>query len=444
VIIGLEWGPMALVGSAVVGLLTALSAYQQRYHPHPEWIRKLMHVGSGLIALSLPWLFSDPLSVAVLTVIAAGGMAAAKYWSALRRFGAVTGSVLRHTLGEICFPLGAGVVFLLSQGDPLLFSIPLLILTFADASAALIGIFYGMFHYTTSDGSKTLEGSVAFFITAFLCTTIPLQLFTTLPGSTVLLISLLMALLSMLLDAVAWWGIDNFLIPVLSFVLLNTYMTLELPSLLIQLMLTVTLMIFVIYWRTRTTLNDSAILATVIYGYVCWTLGGWAWIFPPLLFLLSYNGVPRGNVPAEERFPTVPIVLGVGAAGLFWLITANLTELDHLYYPFVLSFATQLAMSRFGVYLYRTALRLLLPRFLLICLLSWLVLFLPFIYWFAPSHFRGPQLLAGFASILFGAGLFMFSQLDPEGYSNTPNRWLLQTLSSTVASFAGFALIQAL
>src|SRR5690606_12287860 len=120
-------------------------------------------------------------------------MAAVKWLAALRAtLGRVTGSVLRSTLGEICFPLAAGILFVLARGDRLLYSIPLLILTFADASAALIGVFYGVRRYTTSEGSKTLEGSLAFFQAAFLSTLVPILLFTTLGRAETLLIALLM------------------------------------------------------------------------------------------------------------------------------------------------------------------------------------------------------------------------------------------------------------
>ena len=66
----------------------------------------------------------------LLTILASAGMFAVKYLESLRgNLGAVTGSVLRDTLGEVCFPLGAGVLYVLSGGNKLLYSIPILILT---------------------------------------------------------------------------------------------------------------------------------------------------------------------------------------------------------------------------------------------------------------------------------------------------------------------------
>ena len=48
----------------------------------------------------------------------------------------------------------------------------------ADAVAALIGIRYGTLQYQTTEGTKSVEGSVAFFFVAFLSVLVPLLVFT--------------------------------------------------------------------------------------------------------------------------------------------------------------------------------------------------------------------------------------------------------------------------
>lgn len=441
----LEWLKIALVLAAVGGLMAGLAAYQRRYAPHPEWARKLMHIGAGLAALSLPWLFDEPRPVILLAVLAALAMAGVKWLAALRdSVGRVTGSVVRTTLGEICFPLAAGMLFVLARGDRLLYSIPLLILTFADASAALIGVFYGVRRYTTSEGTKTLEGSLAFFQTAFLSTLVPILLFTTLGRAETLLIALLMALLSMLLDATAWWGLDNLLIPVLSFLMLRVFMGLDAASLTLHLSVTAAMMILAVVWRKRTTLNDSALLATAIYGYLCWTLGGWEWVLPPLLLFLSYNILSPMDVGQNRRPYTVQVVLGVGAVGLFWLILAAVSRGERDYdYPFMLSFAAQLAMIGLARYMrLRRA-----PVYLLLAwssFVSWLVLFIPYAVVAGPQDDGWGRGLIGLLCVLASAALFTATQSGPGGYRSTGRRWLLQTLSAGFASLLGFAAIQTL
>jgi phytol kinase len=439
-----EWLKIGLVLAATGGLMAGLAVYQRRYTPHPEWVRKLMHIGAGLVALALPWLFDDPQPVILLAFVAAAAMAGVKWLAVLRNsVGRVTGSVVRSTLGEICFPLASGILFVLARGDRLLYSIPLLILTFADASAALIGVFYGVRRYTTSEGTKTLEGSLAFFQTAFLSTLVPILLFTPLGRAETLLIALLMALLSMLLDATAWWGLDNLLIPLLSFLMLRVFMGLDAASLLVHLSVTAAMMVLAVGWRKRTTLNDSALLATAIYGYLCWTLGGWEWVLPPLLLFLSYNILSPTDVGQNTRPYTVQVVLGVGTVGLFWLILAAVSRSGRAYYfPYMLSFAAQLAMIGLARYMrLRRA-----PAHLLLAwssFVSWLVLFVPYAVVAGPLTGTWQQGLIGLLCVLAGVGVFTISQSGPGGYRITARRWLLQTLSTALASLLGFAALHA-
>ncbi|HXF64625.1 MAG TPA: hypothetical protein VNK95_23540 [Caldilineaceae bacterium] len=442
----LEWLKIGLVIGAIGGLMAGLAVYQRRYRPHPEWVRKLMHMGAGLTALALPWLFAGPWPVVALALLAAAAMAAVKWLAVLRRsIGQVTGGVLRASLGEICFPLGAGALFVMAAGDRLLYTIPLLILTFADASAALIGVFYGVRRYTTSEGDKTLEGSLAFFQVAFLSTLAPLLLFSDVGRTETLLIALLMALLSMLLDAIAWWGLDNLLIPVLTFLMLRVFLRLDAATLTLQLVVTVAMMAFVLFWRKRTTLNDSAVLATVVYGYLCWTLGGWQWLLPPLLLFLSYNVLSPSDVKQDSRPYTVQVVLGVGAVGMVWLMLAAASNSPGLYYPYMLSFAAQLAMIGLARQLRVGPM----PVGLVLVwsvLVSWLLLFVPFVLIAGPEFDRRGEVWlyagAGLVCVAVGAALFTVTQSGPDGYRNTTRRWLFQTLSAALASLLGFAAVQ--
>jgi phytol kinase len=438
------WLNIAFVLASVIGLLAVLAYYQRRARPHPELIRKAMHVGSGLIALTLPWLFDTNWPVLLLAVLASAGMFAVKSLRGLQNnLGAVTGSVVRKTSGEICFPLGAGILFVLAQDDLLLYSIPILILTFADASAALIGVFYGVRRYTTDEGAKTLEGSLAFFQAAFLSTLVPLLLFTETGRPETLMISLVMGVLSMLLDATAWWGLDNLLIPVFSFMALKTFLTIDLRYLVVQFVLTLILIGFVALWRKRTTLNDSAMLFTVIYGYLCWTLGGWAWMLPPFLLFLTYNSLSPRDVEPQTRPYTVPIVLAVGAVGLAWLLLANALDLHQpLYFPYMLSFATQLAMIGSARHQRAGRRQVALKRLAWYSFISWLLLFVPFVWVEGLKPGWWLQALVALLSVGMGVGLFALTQSGAGGYRNVASRWVLQTLCAGLASLVGLAIVQ--
>jgi phytol kinase len=85
---------ISLVLAVLGGLIIGLQQYQRRYSPHPEIVRKLLHVPMGLITLSFPWLFDRPLPVVLLAAIAILTLLALRFYPPLRqRYGSVLGGV---------------------------------------------------------------------------------------------------------------------------------------------------------------------------------------------------------------------------------------------------------------------------------------------------------------------------------------------------------------
>ena len=60
------WLGVLIVPAALGGLLGILSIYRRLARPHPELVRKLLHVGMGCVTLSFPWLFDSPTPVVIL------------------------------------------------------------------------------------------------------------------------------------------------------------------------------------------------------------------------------------------------------------------------------------------------------------------------------------------------------------------------------------------
>ena len=56
---------MGLMLTLLCGFMMGLKAASVRYALHPELLRKLLHVGLGLVTLSFPWLFARPWPVFV-------------------------------------------------------------------------------------------------------------------------------------------------------------------------------------------------------------------------------------------------------------------------------------------------------------------------------------------------------------------------------------------
>lgn len=224
----------------VAALMLGIAGLQKRLSLNPEWSRKLLHTGGGLMALGLPWLFHSAWPVMILCAMSLLGLLAVKGIPALRcRVGCVVDRVDRKSHGDLYFVSATGLLFLIAGGDPLLYSVPMLILTFADSAAALVGQRYGRHRFQTSGGTKTVEGSTAFFFMAFFSVQVVLQVFTDRAPIATLLIALLIALLLSLVEAAAGRGTDNFFIPIAGCLLLRAYLGSPVSLLMIHLMTTV-------------------------------------------------------------------------------------------------------------------------------------------------------------------------------------------------------------
>jgi len=230
--------------------MLCLASLQRRRSLNPESYRKLLHMGSGLMALGLPWLFQSAWPVLILSAVSLTGLLAIKRIPALRRrVGGVVEGVDRKSCGEFYFVLATGLLFLVTQGDPLLFSVPMAVLTFADSAAALVGQHCGRHRFQAAGGTKTAEGSVAFFITAFFSALVGLQVFADRDPAATLLLALLLALLLSLVESAAGRGTDNFLIPITGYLLLRAYLGLPASFLMLHLMTAVSAWVTAVLMR---------------------------------------------------------------------------------------------------------------------------------------------------------------------------------------------------
>ena len=289
------WLGMGLVMGLLGGLMVGLRAFQKHYQPHPETIRKLLHVIMGLSTLTLPWIFNETWPAIVLGTTAFTALFILKRSKLRKNLGQVLHSIERDSQGDLYFPVSVAAVFVLSKGDPLLFCLPVLILTLADATAALIGLRYGVSRYQTTEGKKSIEGSAAFFVVTFLSSLLVLLMFTDVGRVDSVLIALLLGLLVMMLEAIAWLGLDNLFIPAGGFLLLQTYLTLTTAALTFNLIVIMFFLVLMFLSRQRLEMDPSAVMAALLIIYLIWTTGGWLWLTAPLIVFAGYKWLlPKG------------------------------------------------------------------------------------------------------------------------------------------------------
>ena len=339
------WLAMLLVVTTLMALFAGLRFYQKHYDPHPEFVRKLLHMLMGCVTLSFPWLFQDSWPVVFLALTTIISLVILKQRNSLRaQWGDVLHGVSRNSFGELYFPASVAILFVLSDGNALLYCIPILILTLADAFAALVGVRYGQMQYKTSEGNKSLEGSLAFFTLAFLSVHIPLLLFSDVGRIESLLIGLIMGVVVMLFEAIAWRGLDNLFIPLGAFILLKTYLSMESTLLADRLWVVVALLVLFYLLRKKTTLDDSAILGAVLIGYVSWGVGGLSWLLAPCTVLAVYAYYNSQLKQSVGREHSIQAVVAVGFPGLVCLFIFEELAQPLLIYSYTLAYAVQLVI----------------------------------------------------------------------------------------------------
>ncbi len=388
---------------AILGLVIAVvKHFSVRLRLHPETSRKAVHVAMGLVTLSFPWVFRETWPVFLLALSAAACLAGLRLVAPLRdRFGGVLNSVDRRSLGEIYFPLAVAILFHLYRGDILVYVIPMLTLTLADAVAALVGLRYGQHRFDESDGAKSTEGSVAFFTVAFLSVLVPLLLLSGTGRAESLLIALVIGILVTLFEAVSVGGFDNLFIPLGCYTLLRSYHSMDENGLLFRLGAISVVAVLVFAWRNFTTLRERSLLAASLIGYMNWTIGGWQWLAVPLAFFLTYGLIWPKSEATRRPLNAVHVVAFIAAPGMIWLMADVEAKSFDCYIPFVVTYAVQSVFVGMVQLEYARPAHPVWKRLMRAVFVTWLI--------FAPLFFL-PS-LQGAGSIVSPAGLWAGTSL---------------------------------
>jgi phytol kinase len=433
-------GVAAILGLALFGVRAA----QRRLGWQPESARKSVHVVMGLTCLTFPWIFHSIWPVWALAIIAATALSSIRTVPKLREwFGQVLGGVGRDSWGELLFPFSVAFVFTLSRGNALFYCVPVLIMTLADALAALIGQRYGMSRYQTDDGWKSVEGSAAFFVVAFLATHIPLLLATDIGREESLVIATVMGLILMLMEAVSWRGLDNIFVPVVTYVCLTRLVKFPLTDLLWRIAVLVAFVVVMAVWRRAMRLTPTAAIAAGLVLYVSWAVGDWNWLIAPLATAAAYCLLCR-CLPSGERQHAVQSIAAIGGVGICWLALSQIIETVNTIYAYGVAYGAHLGIITLAN-LAKKERRCPLPLAMAgAALIGFLAIGIPYaLIWRHNSHLLP---LATFAALLVSVAVALFAAAQPS-LRNCPvdsSRWMLQALIALAVSTAAFGIISKL
>lgn len=303
-----------------------------------ELIRKILHIGSGFGGLILPFLFKRKISVIVLGIIfliLLIGIRIIK--NKIMGLKQVIETKNRKTLGDIYFIISILGLWIVSGDNKVTYALPLVILMFSDAFAALIGEFYSKFKFDTGFGTKSVEGSVVFFLTTYFVCINFFLIFSDLKNINIVLLSLLLSILTMILEVISWNGLDNLFVPFFVYLFLKLNMNLGTKELMYKFWVIVVLFIIIILNRKKTTLTRIAQTGSLFFLYLVMIIGGIKWLIPPLIMYLGYyHFTPKVEGQVKDSLKGL---LAIAFSTFVWLALATILDKERLYLVYIFSFS---------------------------------------------------------------------------------------------------------
>ncbi len=197
---------------ALLGTMAGLKTLAARYLWSPEVQRKIVHVAAGSLAMCLPWVFGQDWPIYLLLGLTLCAMLAMRL-PILSGLGSTLHSVERKSYGDFLLVVAVGLVLLFSDRDPLLYVLPLAVLTLADAAAALAGSAYGRHFFKVEEGHKSVEGSTVFFLVTLVVAMFALLLLSDVARPNIIVLAVAVAGFATLVEADSWQGFDNLFLP---------------------------------------------------------------------------------------------------------------------------------------------------------------------------------------------------------------------------------------
>ena len=207
------WCHIAIAAIWVGGVTLTAELLHRFTDTDSEKIRKVVHIGTGQVIL-LAWWLQIPAWVGITASILAGVVTLLSY-----KFPILPGinSVGRKSLGTFFYSVSIGILigWFWPLGKPYFAALGILVMTWGDGLAALVGQRFGKHPYEIFGSKKSWEGSLT------------MALFSYVVSSSILLavqgniwpswvIPIAIALVATALEAFSKLGIDNLTVPIAS------------------------------------------------------------------------------------------------------------------------------------------------------------------------------------------------------------------------------------
>lgn len=209
---------LILTGIFLIGIFLLLvfnEMVYRRLNITGEFTRKFAHMTGTLSTILFPYIFNSHWYVLFLGLTFFILLFLSRNSSYLRSIHDIS----RPSMGSYLLPAAIYITFLIAflQQNRLLFILPMLILAICDPLAGMLGINITTHNHQIRIFSrklnKTWMGSLSFFISSFLISTIALYMYHTFFNLKIFILSLAVATTGTLAEMFSWKGSDNLFVP---------------------------------------------------------------------------------------------------------------------------------------------------------------------------------------------------------------------------------------
>lgn len=203
--------PIVIVTIYLLILLVIAEWMSRWQNVDSELTRKIVHIGTGNVII-LAWWLNITNDVILFASIVASVVAITSYF--LPILPSVNG-VGRKSLGTLFYALSIGILTTLfwQEGSKQFTSLGILIMSYGDGMAALIGQNWGQHPYQIWGNKKSWEGSLTMTLVAVLLTIIIFSLVNGWQWQ-YLMIAAIVGIFATILETFSQIGIDNLTVPV--------------------------------------------------------------------------------------------------------------------------------------------------------------------------------------------------------------------------------------
>lgn len=328
-----DWYVLSGFTALIAALLLGAEKRFKRHRFRAEDSRKVVHLLTGILMLTSPFVFESPLPLLLVSLLFITVNAAAikfEFFPSLL-------ATARRSWGTVFYPLAFFLLIALYwQSDVLALLTGMSLLAIADVCAAFAGErAQSPVRLPLPGDAKSLQGTLAMFASSFVLIASAIFFFGPAQGfapawPVLLALATAIALLACAAEALSWRGSDNLSVALVSAGAMH-FLAQASPSAAQQFLLgeSLALCVAVVSYRLRF-LDLGGALTAFLLGTLIFGLGGWAFSLPILFFFVSSSllsrlgaGRKKGaneNFQKGHRRDVGQVLANGGAAGfIVWI-----------------------------------------------------------------------------------------------------------------------------